>query len=292
MGVNSSCGCEDDGFRRTTRTSKGHLVAKTAKEWGYEAHNGPDTWFDKYEAAQGKQQSPIDLQICLEGGSGRSKLKEGELQQDDFSKLLHQDDFNMLKVSYNTTKCTVTNNGHTVQWTPENGGFVNVEGRVFELLQFHFHIPSEHTFNSEPKALEIHFVHQEKSSGTLLVLGHLFDYGKYNDFIHNMSNCSPPGPGEQLDLPEIDLSTIPNLDGSYMHYQGSLTTPPCSEGVMWYVNKSLGNISHAQIAWFQKSIPFDNARPIQNIHDRELSTNLVSRCGPASFKEDHTKITE
>lgn len=259
-----SCGCDGDGSGRINSANLGANATKTAKEWGYEDHNGPQTWHGKYEAAQGKRQSPIDLVLNQGGG------KEDEIRKDDF---------NQVKVSYNTTKCTVVNNGHTVQWNPEDGGFVNLEGRIFELLQFHFHIPSEHTFNDEPKALEIHFVHQEKSSGTLLVLGHLFDYGEYNEFVHNICNCSPPSSGEEFDLPEIDLSTIPNLDGSYIHYQGSLTTPPCSEGVMWYVNKSLGNVSHAQISWFRSSIPFDNARPVQKKHDREMTANLVSRCG-------------
>jgi len=260
MGVIQSCGNDDKQMsRKANQSSKG---AKTAKEWGYEAHNGPDTWIDKYDAAQGKRQSPIDLHIS-----------NGGAQHD-----LPKDNFSMVKVSYNVTDCEVVNNGHTVQWTPRNGGYVTVRDRRFDLVQFHFHIPSEHTFNSEPKALEIHFVHAEKSSGTLLVLGHLFDFGDYNSFIHDVCNCPAPKEGEKFQLPNIDLSSLPGLDGAYIHYQGSLTTPPCSEGVMWYVNKKLANISHSQVAWFRQSIPFDNARPVQKYHGRKLEINYVARC--------------
>jgi carbonic anhydrase len=259
MGLVQSCG-KNDHASQPNKSSQG---AKTAKEWGYEEHNGPDTWFDKYEAAQGKRQSPIDLQIS-NGGAQPEPMPE--------------DNFSMVKVSYNTTDCEVVNNGHTVQWNPQNGGFVTVKDRRFDLLQFHFHIPSEHTFNNEPKALEIHFVHQEKSSGTLLVLGHLFHFGDYNNFIHDICNCSPPQEGEKFQLKAIDLSTLPGLDGAYIHYQGSLTTPPCSEGVQWYVNKKLANISHSQVAWFKQSIPFENARPIQKYHGRKLEVNYVARC--------------
>lgn len=260
MGAIQSCGCSDDNSQLKNKTSSSQS-AKTAKEWGYETHNGPDTWYDKYEAAKGKHQSPIDLQINSGGGSEH----------------VRRDDYSMVKVSYNTTKCTVENNGHTVQWTPANGGFVTVGGKTYDLVQFHFHIPSEHTFNSKPKALEIHFVHQEKATGTLLVLGHLFEFGDYNEFIQSICNCTPPSEGEKLHLPPIDLASLPGLDGSYIHYQGSLTTPPCSEGVQWYVNKSCGKVAYAQVSWFQKSIPFENARPVQKLEGRELSVNLVAR---------------
>lgn len=265
MGVAASCSNWEEGS--PSANTKPHPTKKTAKEWGYDKTNGPETWADKYQAATGTRQSPIDLQISAGGG----KEFETELRQFD--------ELNTVEVHYNTTSCVIANNGHTVKWTPENGGHVKAKNKTFELVQFHYHIPSEHTFNSEQKALEIHFVHQEKETGTLLVLGHLFEIGNYNQFVHTISNCKAPTPGEQYNLGKIDLSNLSFLNGNYIHYQGSLTTPPCSEGVNWYVNKNLLQVSHAQIHWFRAAIEFDNARPVQKENNRHLCLVDVKQHG-------------
>lgn len=159
------------------------------------------------------------------------------------------------------------NNGHTVQINVTPGSWLRAEGEDFQLVQFHFHSPSEHQINGELFPLEGHFVHQN-SSGALAVVGVLFRAGKWNADLARIGAAAP----QAIDQPAaIDLD-IADLDlygdhESYYRYTGSLTTPPCTEGVQWYVLKNPGHVAAEQAASFVELIGED-ARGPQPINAR------------------------
>jgi carbonic anhydrase len=161
----------------------------------------------------------------------------------------------------------IVNNGHTVQIDVGPGSWLRVGDDNFQLLQFHFHSPSEHQINGELFPLEGHFVHQN-ASGTLAVVGVLFRSGEWNTDLARIGSAAP----EEFNQPEaIDLN-IANLDlyrnhDSYYRYDGSLTTPPCTEGLQWYVLKDPGYIAPEQAAQFVQLIGED-ARGPQPINAR------------------------
>jgi len=226
-------------------------------EWGYSKCNGPCVWSKHFPAARGQEQSPIDVDV-----------KRVERTNEDMG----------VEVHYKETDATCENNGHTVVWTPEDAGYVVIQGEQYKLVQFHYHCPSEHTFSGQSYPIEIHFVHQHEGTGELAVLGHLFQYSREpSPFIANITKELPPvtPDGEPVEIANIDFSSLRTLKAQYIHYHGSLTTPPCSEGVLWYVCTSVSNMSGRQISWFEGSCSFENARPVQPLNGRELSIAAV-----------------
>jgi carbonic anhydrase len=156
----------------------------------------------------------------------------------------------------------VINNGHTIQVNLEPESSIDVGGKKFELAQFHFHTPSEHAFDGDRAAMEVHFVHKT-AEGKLGVVGILMDEkGAANAALEPVfAAMAKPGP-VAVDLPAI----LPRKHGYYA-YEGSLTTPPCSEGVQWMVLKERLHVSPRQVKEFKKLFQA-NARPIQDLHDR------------------------
>jgi len=216
--------------------------------WGYDSHNGPDTWCAHYEAANGKIQSPIDVNL---------------LNVKDVKGLPH------VTHHYKNCKAVCVNNSHTVCWTVEDGGHILIDEKRFDLVQFHYHCPSEHYINGEQFPLCLHFVHVSED-GTLAVLGRVFKFGATsNNFIDAITQSKPLKAHEKFKVDEIPFQHL-NATGDYVHYPGSLTTPPCSEGVLWHVKETLDEISHAQENWFRSCLSFDNARPLQDLNDRDL----------------------
>jgi len=216
--------------------------------WGYDSHNGPETWCAHYEAANGKIQSPIDVNL---------------LNVKDVKGLSH------VTHHYKNCKAVCVNNSHTVCWTVENGGHILIGEKQFDLVQFHYHCPSEHYINGEQFPLCLHFVHVSQD-GTLAVLGRVFKFGSSsNNFIDAITQSKPLKPHDNFKVDEIPFQHL-NATGDYVHYPGSLTTPPCSEGVLWHVKDTLDEITHAQENWFRSCLSFDNARPLQDLNEREL----------------------
>ena len=223
--------------------------AEAKPHWDYKGSQGPGHWGELGEeyklCATGKHQSPIDI----ESPSGNAKLLP-------------------IKFHYQDADTVVVNNGHTVQLNFPRGNFVEIDGDHFDLKQLHFHTPSEHKVSGAGYDLEMHLVHQN-AQGHLAVVGVLFEEGPANKALAKLWS-ELPSSGEKLPEPLLmnPKSLLPPRQ-VYYHYPGSLTTPPCSEGVAWYVLTQPTTISSKQHEVFTKVIQF-NSRPVQAINGRTL----------------------
>jgi carbonic anhydrase len=215
---------------------------KLSHHWDYEGEFGPENWGKINPAwsqcGTGKRQSPIDIRDGM-------KVDLAEI------------DFN-----YGPSSFTEIDNGHTVQVNVGSGNFMTVGPETYELVQFHFHRPSEERINGKGTEMVVHLVHRG-AGGKLAVVAVLLERGKANEAIQTVWNNIPLEKG-QLGAPglEIDpLELLPN-QREYYTYMGSLTTPPCTENVLWMVMKQPMTASPAQMALFSRLYPL-NARPVQ-----------------------------
>jgi len=229
-----------------THRESSATAAHTA-HWDYQGDGGPQAWAQlKAEFAtcsSGKRQSPIDIRDGI-------KVQLDAVQFD-----------------YRPSAFRVVDNGHTVQVNVGAGNFIEVSGRRFELLQFHFHRPSEERINGRLFDMVVHLVHKD-IDGRLAVVAVLLDRGSAQPLVQAVWNNLPLEKGDEVAarLP-MDLNELLPSDRSYYTYMGSLTTPPCSEGVLWMVMKNPVPISAEQIAIFARLYPM-NARPIQSASGR------------------------
>ncbi|CUI09776.1 carbonic anhydrase [Massilia antarctica] len=217
--------------------------------WSYEGETGPANW-GKINSAwskcdTGTRQSPIDL---------RDGMKV---------------DLEQITFDYKPSGFSVVDNGHTVQVTVGGGNFLTVQNRSYELMQFHFHRPSEERVNGKGFEMVVHMVHKDPE-GKLAVLAVLLERGKGNNMIQTVWNNLPL---EKLDVvnPNVVLDVAEMLPQrrDYFTFMGSLTTPPCNEGVLWLVMKQPMQASPAQMALFSRMYPL-NARPIQSSAGRMI----------------------
>ena len=230
------------------------LLASSHK-WGYTGHEGPQHWGEldtSYkECALGKQQSPINITHEIE-------IHKGELAPIDFH--------------YDSATTNVLNNGHTIQVNMEDGSFIVVDEKKYFLKQFHFHTPSENEIEGKEFPLEAHLVHVAKD-GTLAVVAILFEEGKENLVLeHTWSKMSEElNKKVQFHIPakEITEFLLPH-DRSYYRFMGSLTTPPCTEGVKWFVFKEYDTVSKEQVSKFLSVLHHTNNSPIQAIGERKV----------------------
>ena len=231
----------------------GLLVISNADEvkWGYEGDGGPSEWAELAPefaiCGEGKAQSPIDIRDVVE-----TALVDIEFQ-------------------YGETANHIVNNGHTIQVDVDAGSHIVYNGITYDLLQFHFHAPSEHTIAGEAAPMEIHFVHKDRNSNNLAVVGILLNEGENaNDAYAPVFDSMPAEVGApDMDGESIELeSLLPDRRG-YFTYQGSLTTPPCSEVVRWLLLDTPVALSSAQMAAY-RAIYDDNARPLQPLGERDL----------------------
>ena len=191
-------------------------------------------------AQDGVQQSPIDLTDAISAGGGG------------------------LEIQWQPAAGEVVDNGHTIQVNIDAGSSITLQGRQFSLLQFHFHLPSEHTVDGEEYPLEVHFVHQAEE-GDLAVIGVFMDVGGVHSAVQSIWDAIPGV--DQAPTPLVDLDPNAFLPGgrSYFRYAGSLTTPPCSEVVNWVVLTEAIAVSQAQVDAFAALYP-TNARPVQPLN--------------------------
>ena len=217
--------------------------------WGYTGHNTPETWghlSKKYHAcSDGLNQSPINITHSISDPNHAP-----------------------LNIDYKKGSTEVVNNGHTIQVNVEPGDVLKVDGDTFELKQFHFHSPSENHIKGKSFPLEAHFVHLDKD-GNIAVVAVMFEEGKKNDDLAKIWAKMPKKEGEkaELKLPDIAQKLIPEKQ-HYYRFNGSLTTPPCTEGVRWFVIEKPLSISKEQVEQFQHVMHHPNNRPIQKTNAR------------------------
>ena len=218
--------------------------------WGYEGSNGPYYWGDlKDEFAtckDGKRQSPIDISAAIV-----TSLAD-------------------IEIDYQDTPLDIVNNGHTIQVNYQPGSHITIGSKQFDLLQFHFHSPSEHTVGGKAYPMVAHLVHKA-SDGQLGVIGILLKEGKANALIDQLWTHLPPHAGEKASVEGelVNVSGLLPVDMTYFNYSGSLTTPPCSEGVNWMLLATPVSLSAEQIERFRSLYTF-NARPVQPINGRPI----------------------
>ena len=221
--------------------------------WGYEGAEGPMNWGQlspEYKACSlGVQQSPIDLTAAIPADAGP------------------------IDVSYRRVPLKVINNGHTIQVNCDPGSGIMVDGKRFGLLQFHFHHPSEHALDGTRFDMEAHFVHASED-GVLAVLGVFIRQGESHPLLAPIWRAMPEkaGPERTVSSEMISPADLLPADRRYFRYLGSLTTPPCSETVIWSVYRTPVNASGEQIRQFAGLFPM-NARPLQPLHRRLLLEN-------------------
>lgn len=234
----------------TTTTAAGHS-ATGGQHWSYAGAEGPEHWGDLSPAfrtcASGKAQSPVDLASASRGAHSE------------------------LHFNYRQTPLGIRNNGHTVQIDYAPGSWLEIEGMRYDLLQLHVHAPSEHVVNGRTAPMELHLVHQNRH-GQLAVVGVMIDAGPVNPLIAAM-RAYTPAEGDPVAVPGVHVSAAdvlpPRLD--YFRYTGSLTTPPCSEGVAWHVLDQPITASPMDIQALAAAMPHNNARPVQALNARRLT---------------------
>jgi carbonic anhydrase len=215
--------------------------------WSYEGATGPAHWASLSPeftlCSTGQQQSPVD--IAQPAGA----------------------DLPNLEFHYAPTKVDIVNNGHTIQVNYAAGSWMQVNGTRYDLLQFHFHAPSEHTVAGRHAAAEMHLVHKS-AAGALAVVGVLLEEGETNSRFDPVWSHLPAkaGPAQQFDV-QIDADDLLPQDQRTYRYLGSLTTPPGTEGVSWFLMQEPVRLSKAQIAAFTH-IYSRNNRPTQPLHGR------------------------
>lgn len=215
-------------------------------DWDYKT---PAQWSqlsENYQACSGLNQSPINIQNTVE-----AELKP-------------------LKFNYNSTAKSVQHHGHTIQVDFHQGASLALDGQHFALKQFHLHSPSENTIHGKSYPMELHLVHAS-DQGELAVVALMFEAGLENDKLQQIWKSLPKKLGEtrQLSSQSKASSFLPTqLD--YYRFNGSLTTPPCSEGVRWLVIKDIQQASPAQIKAFADLLAEPNNRPIQPIGARMI----------------------
>jgi carbonic anhydrase len=213
-----------------------------SNHWSYDGETGPANWGrinpEWAKCGGGNRQSPIDI---------RDGMKV---------------DLEQITFDYKPSSFNVQDNGHTVQVTLSGGNFLTVGNRMYELMQFHFHRPSEERINGKGYEMVVHLVHKD-AEGKLAVLALLLERGRSQPVIQTVWNNLPL---EKFDVsaPSVVLDPMDLIPArrDYYTYMGSLTTPPCTEGVLWLVMKEPVQASPAQMALFSRLYPL-NARPIQ-----------------------------
>lgn len=218
--------------------------------WGYGGDNGPFFWGDMksdyHTCKAGQNQSPVDIRESVDRG------------------------LDNLEFHYASSPLAIINNGHTIQVNYSGNSYLIAGGKRYNLLQFHFHAPSEHKVDGRAAPMEMHLVHQA-SDGRLAVVGVMIQTGDKNHSIQKAWDHLPSSIGNVNRYGGVSVNATALLPSnkSYYHYSGSLTTPPCSEGVNWFVLKDSIQLSSSQIKSFRRLVE-DNARIVQPLNGRVM----------------------
>lgn len=227
--------------------------AEEGKHWSYSGDTGPSHWSDlnhDYSACSlGKSQSPIDIVAPQYG-----KLPS-------------------IQFNYRPSELAVVNNGHTIQVNYAPGSSIVLDGKTYDLVQFHFHHLSETTIKGQHSPLEGHLVHKSKD-GNLVVVAVLLSEGRANPALKTVWSNLPKEEGAENKpaLVEVNAAQLLPDKHTYYTFPGSLTTPPCTEGVTWLVLAHKMTASKDQIAAFAALYP-NNYRPTQPLDGRTILTS-------------------
>lgn len=221
-----------------------------APHWGYEGMSGPDHWGelspDWALCSEGTEQSPVDI-------PSSAPVNPGDIT-----------------FGYDPSQLTIVNNGHTIQVNYDPGSTIEVGGKSYELKQFHFHALSEHTMDGAYTPLEMHLVHQAED-GQYAVVGVFINSGDANPAFEPIWAHLPAEAGDPQMIDGVMVNADDLLPGerTYYRYNGSFTTPPCTEGVQWLVLSNDITLSDGQIGDFT-AIVDGNYRPVQPLNEREF----------------------
>jgi len=229
------------------------LHAADEHHWSYSGDTGPAQWAalesDYSVCGIGKLQSPIDIRD--------SAAAKGPLPAIAFD--------------YKPSPLKIVDNGHTIQVDYAPGSFITVHSMRYELVQFHFHKPSEERINGKSADMVAHLVHKN-ADGNLAVVAVLLNTGHANKLVETLWKNLPPEKERETAVEGVQVNAadlLPAKKAGYYTFTGSLTTPPCSEGVTWFVLKTPTSISNSEVARFAQLYPM-NARPTQPLNGREI----------------------
>ncbi len=225
-----------------------HVAAAESAHWTYEGATGPSQW-GKLEKAfractTGTQQSPVDIKGAIKA------------------------DLQNLVFDWKPQAFGIVNNGHTIQANAAPGSSLTLDGQKFALAQFHFHTPSEHALDGKRTIMEAHFVHADER-GRFAVIGMFMVAGQANPAFAAVMANAPKKAGEKRAASAIDPNLFLPANKQRFRYEGSLTTPPCSETVDWNVFAQRIEVAQADIEAFKTLFPM-NARPLQKLNRRFL----------------------
>ncbi len=220
--------------------------------WAYDGETGPQAWGrlkPEFSLCRtGRRQSPISID--------ESSTLQGPAEPIQFN--------------YTPSNGTVVNTGRTIQVAVQGENSITLRGSSYQLLEFHFHTPSEEIIDSKRAAMVVHLVHRN-AEGQLAVVAVLLDVGADSPLVDKVWTYMPLDVGDRVRLPNglLNLSELLPTDQRYYQYMGSLTEPPCTEGVLWVVLKAAMTVSKAQLRLFTQLYP-NNARPIQPTNARPV----------------------
>ncbi|MCI5221105.1 MAG: carbonic anhydrase family protein [Candidatus Electrothrix sp. AR4] len=231
-------------------STAGSSMASGAGEWGYTGTGAPENWgtLDAAYAmcSKGVNQSPINLTGFIEA------------------------ELNPITFNYTGLVTEVLHNGHAIQANYTAGSTMTAAGKIFGLKQFHFHAPSENQINGEYFPMEAHFVHAD-SSGSLAVIAVMYSLGEENSALKKIWGQMPPEAGKKESMAsQVKAELLLPENKEYYRFNGSLTTPPCTEGVLWMVMKNPVAVSKEQVKQLAAALGHPNNRPIQPTNARPV----------------------
>jgi carbonic anhydrase len=227
------------------------VLAGDRTHWSYDGSGGPSHWATletEYAACAGKSQSPVEI-------------RTHDVQAENLPALMFQ---------YRPAPLRIVDNGHSIQVNYAPGSSLLLNGTPYELVQFHFHRPSEEVIDGKRFAMVVHLVHRD-ARGRLVVVAVPLEQGRENPLIETLWRNLPQTKGKEVDRTDVMInaaSLLPATRG-YFAYSGSLTTPPCSEGVRWAVLKTPLSISQREVDKFAVRYT-NNARPVQPLNGRQI----------------------
>ncbi|MNQ02735.1 Carbonic anhydrase precursor [compost metagenome] len=255
LALAASCNNKSKETEQSVTSADTVTTIERHTHWNYEGETGPDHWseMDKNDCG-GKLQSPIDIV---------------ETETDKFLK--------PIEFHYNqkTKIHDVINNGHTIQFDFEPGDYIVVNGEQYELKQFHFHESAEHTIKGVRYPLEIHMVHKNKDGKFAVVSIMAQENKKSNETFEFLDQYLPTKTNDTVKVNnDFNINKVLPQNKSYYTYWGSLTTPPCTESVQWFIFKAPIEVSIKMITDLKKIMPLNNFRNVQELNGRKIKESI------------------